>query len=531
MSWSVICGDVLTAEPGGMFHAVLCDPPYELGFMGKRWDASGVAFRPETWARIAEHLLPGAFLFAFGGTRTSHRLTCAIEDAGFEIRDGLAWCHGQGFPKSLSVGKSIDKAQGAERAVVGSKQGHGSTSNLSRRKQVEYGYRPEGAPYGEYDGTGRAPCTSPATPDAAIWEGYGTALKPAWEPVVVAQWPREGTFAANCLRYGAGAINVDGGRVGYQGANDWQSAHGGDSPSGCQIWGNCKSGNRQSDSITSAGRWPPNICFSHLPGCKRVGTKRVRGDRRGITGGKVQYEPPGNNGTTMGKGWGDNPGQTPAYGDADGLETVDDWECAPGCAVAELGRQSGVCRSSGIFNAVDHGTHPENWATTFGGKGVPGTMYDDLGTAARFFPNFDYALERLEALALPCKYQAKAGRRERDAGLEGMVEIVAKRTQAGGDDTRGRPTPVNHNPHPTVKPIALTRWLATLLLPPPEYAPRRILIPFAGSGSEMIGALLAGWDEVIGIEMDTGYCDIARARLAHWAAQPVQAKAFVEVQG
>jgi len=108
----VVRGDVLRVEPAGLFHGVLCDPPYELGFMGKGWDKSGVAFQPETWARIASWCLPGAWLLAFGGTRTFHRLACAIEDAGWEIRDTLMWVYGSGFPKSLDVSKAIDKAAG-----------------------------------------------------------------------------------------------------------------------------------------------------------------------------------------------------------------------------------------------------------------------------------------------------------------------------------------------------------------------------------------------------------------------------------
>ena len=119
MTWTVIAGDVRDADFGGGFDAVLCDPPYELGFMGKRWDASGVAFDSRVWARVLAACKPGAPLMAFGGTRTYHRMTCAIEDAGFEIRDCLAWLYGSGFPKSLDVSKAIDRAAGAEREVVG----------------------------------------------------------------------------------------------------------------------------------------------------------------------------------------------------------------------------------------------------------------------------------------------------------------------------------------------------------------------------------------------------------------------------
>jgi site-specific DNA-methyltransferase (adenine-specific) len=144
------------------------------------------------------------------------------------------------------------------------------------------------------------------------------------------------------------------------------------------------------------------------------------------------------------------------------------------------------------------------------------------GTAARFFFQAAWNLERAD----PVLYCAKASRKERDAGLEGMAEQSTRKwrddmgmTKTGhGNPRRER----GRNPHPTVKPIALTKWLATLLLPPQEYAPRRILIPFAGSGSEGIGAGLAGWEDITLIEMDADTCAIAEARLAHWLKEPRQ---------
>ena len=129
----------------------------------------------------------------------------------------------------------------------------------------------------------------------------------------------------------------------------------------------------------------------------------------------------------------------------------------------------------------------------------------------------------------PVMYQAKAGRKERDAGLDDVPELTRRmfasggRTQIDGEwvETDSEPLP-RRNPHPTVKPIALTRWLATLLLPPAEYAPRRLMVPFAGVASEMIGAYQAGWDEVVGIELGAENCEIGEARLSHWLKEPVQ---------
>jgi hypothetical protein len=217
---------------------------------------------------------------------------------------------------------------------------------------------------------------------------------------------------------------------------------------------------------------------------------------------------------------------TTDYADPDGLETVADWLCEPGCPVAELSAQSGESKSTGgITNRSKPNTL--SWANDdlrmTGHRGGLG----DTGTAARFYPNHDWSYEIAERLAgvTPFRYQAKAARKERDAGLDEFElqdwELPGRSGLTGRKRLDNSKAPLkgggqSRNPHPTVKPIALTRWLATLLLPPPEYAPRRILVPFSGSGSEMIGAGLAGWDEIIGVEMEPEYVAIAEARLAHW---------------
>jgi len=234
--------------------AIVSDPPYGLSFMGKGWDhgVPGVEF----WTEALRVAKPGAHLLAFGGTRTYHRLACAIEDAGWEIRDCIMWCFGSGFPKSHDVSKAIDKAAGAEREVVG----HG-TNGMGRMNQnnAKAGYRPN--PYS--DGVDGVPITAPATDAARQWSGWGTALKPAWEPIIVARKPLVGTVAENVLRHGTGGINVDGCRVG-----------GGDQPKPCRAPGwdsvnkaNADAGYRpgkyqQGDSEyrpSELGRWPANL--------------------------------------------------------------------------------------------------------------------------------------------------------------------------------------------------------------------------------------------------------------------------------
>ena len=372
----IISGDVLRFAAhyrGPRFHAVLCDPPYEIGFMNKSWDSRGVSFRPETWLAIRSLLAPGAHLLAFGGTRTFHRIACAIEDAGFEIRDTRGWIQASGFPKSHDVSKAIDREAGAEREVIG-KYGQGFRSAGSGLEgwQSEAHKTDKGV-------------TAPATDAARAWQGYGTALKPAWEPVIVARNPLVGTVAQNVQSYGAGALNVDGGRVGEREERLLNRAgsidYGGSEPQGLVRDG-------------GIGRWPANI----------------------------------------------------------------------------------------IHDGSDEVT-------------------EVLGDAQRFF------------------YCSKAGKREREEGLSGF-EVRVAGAMSGGEETRGdRPTnhPLRANHHPTVKPIALTEYLARLILPAAAVGDRRILVPFAGSGSECIGAALAGWETIIGVEREDEYAKIARARMEYYA--------------
>jgi len=194
------CLDVLPTMDPESVDAIITDPPYGLSFMGKDWD-HGIP-GPAFWQAALRVAKPGAHLLAFGGTRTHHRLMCAIEDAGWEIRDCIMWVYASGFPKSLDVGKAIDKAAGAEREVMGP-----SPHSANRKPKID-------GVYHDMNVEAQRTVTAPATPDAAKWNGWGTALKPAYEPIVLARKPIQGTVAANVLQHGTGAINVDGGRIG-----------------------------------------------------------------------------------------------------------------------------------------------------------------------------------------------------------------------------------------------------------------------------------------------------------------------------
>jgi site-specific DNA-methyltransferase (adenine-specific) len=203
------CLEVMRVIPDNSVDSIVTDPPYGLGFMGKAWDALPPGLE---WAEECLRVLkPGGHLLAFGGTRTWHRLAVAVEDAGFEIRDSIAWMYGTGFPKSFDVSKAIDKAAGADRVVLGVRPAS-YVGSMRRDAQSIHGKRPDGEPWGN-EGKPIA-ITAPATPAAEQWEGWGTALKPAFEPVVVARKPFTGTVATNVLEYGTGALNIDSTRIG-----------------------------------------------------------------------------------------------------------------------------------------------------------------------------------------------------------------------------------------------------------------------------------------------------------------------------
>lgn len=237
------CLEVMAGLPDCSVDSIVCDPPYHLtagkkggtgvaslnenspagraristGFMGKAWDGGDIAFRPETWAHALRILKPGGHLVAFSGTRTYHRMTVAIEDAGFEIRDMICWHYGSGFPKSHNVSKGMDKAAGAKREVIGMTQGNGG-ENLNALA------RPGGKDAVDAKGSGAygvgaknitidIPITATATDAAKQWDGYGTALKPATEPICLARKPLIGTVVENVLQHGTGALNIDGCRI------------------------------------------------------------------------------------------------------------------------------------------------------------------------------------------------------------------------------------------------------------------------------------------------------------------------------
>jgi hypothetical protein len=482
--------------PAESIDSIVCDPPYGLKFMGVAWDTidgrdgdgqrrnigermdkAGGNHNPvdsadasrtrasenrkmqdwhEAWAREALRVLkPGGHLLAFGGSRTYHRLVCAIEDAGFEVRDTIAWMYGSGFPKSLDVGKAIDKAAGAERAVVGRRNRLDQQSKPVHRM----GYS---GPMRDQDDA--LDITAPATPDAERWQGWGTALKPAHEPIVVARKPLAGTVAANVLRFGVGGLNIDGCRIGtgadgssHQRGQDGQlprelagdglggplagasddAAASGELGGGEPHLARCTCGphgrvgepsaqrrytDRGSTNFAATpgprggdalGRWPANVVLSHHEDCRLVGTRRVKSNA------PARYVNDGAEATLYGDGMGKREvgDERPGYADADGMEAMEDWECHSDCPVRMLDEQTGELHSQ------DPSTRRATGAS--GGQIIPmpgmSSCYADSGGASRFF------------------YVAKASSAERNAGLGGVIEGGRRNVHPLGDRQAGGP--------------------------------------------------------------------------------------------
>ena len=237
--------DMLEVIEPNTIDSIITDPPYELNFMNKGWDNSGIAFQPDTWQKCYEVLKPGGYLLAFGGSRTFHRIACAIEDAGFEIRDTIMWLYGSGFPKSMNVGLTIDKKNGVESKVIGKVKGAGSTGMNKAGNQTFIAKN-------QY-----ADGTHDIKEAQNKWNGWGTALKPSFEPIIVARKPLGGTVAKNCLKYGVGGINIDECRVGNE---EMKAQTSGKTSRAFQSEATTTAGGKGIDHI---GRFPANTILTY----------------------------------------------------------------------------------------------------------------------------------------------------------------------------------------------------------------------------------------------------------------------------
>ena len=450
--------------------------------MNKTWDGTGVAFDPKTWAEVLRVLKPGGHLLSFGGTRTSHRMVCAIEDAGFEIRDSLHWFYGSGMIKSRNVARDIDRMQ----CVL---PGRHYTENLPKGAKARPGDH-----------------RCPELPENAEKYGHlGTAVAPGHEPICMARKPMIGTVAKNVLRYGTGGLDVDGCALETADNLNGGAYSGGERPNsmmGCtgEAGGTgsmLEAGSARldpEDFEQPNGRRPKNVLLSHAEGCVCTGVREVKQNGT-IAPGTNAAEGNGSSRVALGdlgaRGtWTAHPGEMEA------------WECADGCPVAELDRQSGVSKST--KGKPRRSQVPgDGWGTV-----ATGAEHEDSGGASRYFKTF--------APEAPFLYQAKPSRYERDFGCEQFPVKTAGEATDREDDTDGLKSPRAgagrtggaRNIHPTVKSVALMRYLVRLVTPMGGV----VLDPFLGSGSTGMAAMLEGVD-FIGIEREEEYLHIAKARI------------------
>jgi site-specific DNA-methyltransferase (adenine-specific) len=483
------CLDELKNIPDNYVDAIVTDPPYGLGdsdpnyiidalkmwmgedrahipagkgFMGKQWDA--FVPPPAVWDECFRVLKPGGYVLVFAGTRTVDLMGLSVRMAGFEIRDSLTWIYGQGFPKSLDISKALDKMAGAEREVLG--RNPNSRENATKENTLY-----ESGTVGKTDYI-----TAPSTDAAKQWAGWGTALKPASEPIIMARKPlSEKTVAKNVLKWGTGGINIDGTRIGTEERTDKITENGFGAnfmDDGCQ-----PSGKTYEKTVT--GRFPSNVMFSHADDCVQVG----------IIGNSYVI-----NKTEEWSGFGQK--ERPDYESESKTVDVPIYECVEGCPVKELDEQSGI-RPGGAYPAKRGQAVNTSFASgqeTVGGARQMG----DTGGASRFF------------------YVAKASKKDRNEGLD---DLPTRRASAMGYDIglgeagegmfKDR-NPQKQNFHPTVKPTSLMRQLVKMVAPEGAI----ILDPFAGSGSTGKASVLEG-RRFIGIEMTDEYLPIIQGRLEH----------------
>jgi len=469
------CLETLKEIPDNSIDSVVTDPPYELGFMGKSWDSTGIAFNVKVWQECMRVLKPGGHLLAFSGSRTYHRMAVAIEDAGFEIRDQIMWVYGSGFPKSMDISKAIDKHAGAVREVIAIEVRYNEPSGIV------------GVGQGERELVERK-ITSPFTDEAKQWQGWGTALKPAHEPIVVARKPiSEKTVAENVLTYGTGAINIDASRVGFVSEADKkesidknQHADFGTKP----ITNNTVYGDYsmiEPKNYQPTGRFPANLILSHNPDCQLIkegstevsrevgSTPDMRGNNYGRSDKTIEIE-------------------MSTYKD-----TPEIYQCTEGCPFLEFPNSKST---GGRIGKKDMGSVTNVPAGEYE-AGDPG--YGDNGTAARFF------------------YCAKTSKAERNAGLNEFQDVKGHSNYGSIQERSSNPSQKNF--HPTVKPLTLIRYLIKLVTPPNG----TVLDPFLGSGTTAVAATLDNY-KWIGCELTEEYLPIINGRVAYAEAEVKKAK-------
>jgi site-specific DNA-methyltransferase (adenine-specific) len=453
--------------------SVVTDPPYEIGFMGKGWDDSGIANNPELWKEVLRVLKPGGHLLSFSHSRTYHRQAVAVEDAGFEIRDQIMWIYGSGFPKSHNIGKAVDKIEGNEREVVGEEIGtykldnaikNANTLGKMNQKLTDDGYEIKTITKGNSD-----------------WEGWGTALKPAHEPIVMARKPFKGTVADNVLEWGTGGINVDGCRIGYEDTPNpatnpkYRHEQNYKMPEKGQESKGAVSFSSSNNDVNTEGRFPANIIFDEEAGKildKQSGKLNKQGKCKTDNKSGWQNEYVGGDKV--------NAVERKLYLDQGGASRF--FYCPK---ASKKDRNEGMPEQVPQFtgrprredgSVIYKETHPEEWNDVMKDK------------------------PRREKTSL--------------AAAEEILQEKKIKGRDAGQDSRNVPhkaRPVGRqNIHPTVKPTDLMAYLIRLVTPKGGI----VLDPFMGSGSTGKACVREGMN-FIGIEREDEYMEIAKTRIEH----------------
>ena len=460
--------DMLEVIKPNSIDAIVTDPPYELGFMSKSWDSSGVAFQKDTWEKCLKVLKPGGYLLSFGGSRTFHRIACAIEDAGFEIRDTIMWLYGSGFPKSMNIGLAIDKKNGVDSPVIGQNE-----SILKKQaKDIREGHRKIVDSYNA-GATERNNGFSTVSADIKQaqneWQGWGTALKPAYEPIVVARKPCEGTCIDNVMKYGVGGINIDECRVGDD------LIKGGTTP-------NFRDVGRKQKEISGIDK----LSFGQVSNAERIPLE-------------------------------DHNGRYPS----NVILTYDETDQEEVCG--GMPESKGASSQNNFSNGhIYRGQSLQESSTSLSGYRE---WYNDDGSAARYFycakaskRDRDEGCDDLDDKYVAMGNQAKAELKRGNLDFTG--------------DPRSPLNSFNtvqqvKNSHPCVKPCDLMQYLVRLVTPKNG----TVLDPFNGSGSTGKAVAYENFDRdsnyrYIGIELSEEYLAISDARIKFVENTPKQFKLF-----
>ena len=511
------CIEEMRKMPDNSVDTIITDPPYDLtsihdrfnspnarntpamntkeggvwarkakGFMGKSWDGTGIAFKKEIWKEMLRVAKPGATLLSFGGTRTYHRMACAIEDAGWQIRDCIMWLYGSGFPKATDISQTLDKQECRKQFEV--RIGRSPTKEEFKKEWEEFrkvvgkqklqgtARRMKGGNYGDFSGPDTADeidITEPATPEAKLWNGWKShGLKPAVEPILVAVKPNEGTYANNALKHGVSGLNIDGGRIGFKDDADEQESKGKNQHSkypNSVVRNAAKNGiyqpdNRPPEDYKAKGRFPANIILDEEAGkmldeqsgvskrkdlrdsCKTSGTNKVYGKYKNIVANRVND-----------------------YGGG-------------ASRFFYVAKASKAERNLGLDYKKEKNKRP---------IGVAFNKEDDIFESKKVEVKHYTKNRRCKI----CGHQQVSGSPCKCENPE--WEIIERPVMKGG------------NNHPTVKPLKLMEYLCTLTKTPTGGI---VLDPFAGSFTTGIACINTDRD-FIGIEKEIEYVRIGKARM------------------